>query len=405
MNTKIIIFLLLCLSIMNGIFAQNSTQLNYSEILNKTAANYSDVHSSQSRIKYYNKCFDCDSISLISAEIMVVNTTTDTVFRKYFHYTVDKQKKDDIRIKKFYNGTYLYVILDTVGNNGYTEFDAHKRLTSPITGTKDGNILDISDLFDQRILDKIFSENGDHISVFDTLINEKKYIVHKTLFEDGEDFTNRQRSIIIDPNAYRIERVFISVNYFHQIQIDDYLIKNLRLNAIDKQNLDKIISEELNGLEKNVYVKKVKQPLELDTLIEDFSITTYPDKEEKLIQLKDRIVLLDIWHTACLPCAKTFPEINTLYDKYHEHVDFYALNLSFDDFNDLSRVEQFTGIVPIHSDIVFGQSNLFEQLNVIAFPTVYILHNGELKYLNIGYDPDRDVVKEIELLLEEMIEK
>lgn len=405
MNSKIFILLVILLHSLKLGYAQNSSQQYYNEIFSRTAANYSDVHSSQFRIEYYNKCFDCDSISLISAEVMVVNAKTDTLFRKYFHYTMDKQKEDDRVIKKFYNGDYLYVIVDSVGNNGYIEFDAHKGLTSPITGTKDGNILGISDLFDQRILNKIFSETGHHILLFDTLINDKKYIVHKTLFEDGDDFTNRQRIIFIDPNSYTIERVFISVNYFHQIQIDDYVIKNLKLNAIDKQNLDKIITEELSGLEKNVYVKKEFKPLELGTTIEDFSIMTYPNKEEKVIQLKERIVLLDFWYTACLPCTKSIPDINTLYSKYNEQIDFYAINMSIEDFNDLSKVERFTEIVPIHSEIVFGHSSLFEKLMIIALPSIYILHDGELIYLNLGYDPNKDVVKEIELLLEEVIEK
>jgi thiol-disulfide isomerase/thioredoxin len=44
---------------------------------------------------------------------------------------------------------------------------------------------------------------------------------------------------------------------------------------------------------------------------------------------KGKVVLLDIWHSACLPCIKQFPEIQKLYDKYKSDTSVKIISLNF----------------------------------------------------------------------------
>ena len=46
-------------------------------------------------------------------------------------------------------------------------------------------------------------------------------------------------------------------------------------------------------------------------------------------QLKGKVILFDIWHSACLPCINQFPEIQELYDQYKNDPQVRIVSLNF----------------------------------------------------------------------------
>lgn len=52
-------------------------------------------------------------------------------------------------------------------------------------------------------------------------------------------------------------------------------------------------------------------------------------EEIPMENLKGKTILFDIWHSACLPCIKQFPEIQKLHDEYKDDPNIRIVSLNF----------------------------------------------------------------------------
>lgn len=61
-------------------------------------------------------------------------------------------------------------------------------------------------------------------------------------------------------------------------------------------------------------------------------------REVDLSKMRGKVVLIDFWGTACVPCVAELPQIKTAYDKFHEK-GFEVIGISFD--TDRARLQRF----------------------------------------------------------------
>jgi thiol-disulfide isomerase/thioredoxin len=66
--------------------------------------------------------------------------------------------------------------------------------------------------------------------------------------------------------------------------------------------------------------------------------TSLDGREVDLAKLKGKVVLVDFWGTACVPCVAALPTIKTAYDKYHQQ-GFEVIGISYD--SDKARLTRF----------------------------------------------------------------
>jgi cytochrome c biogenesis protein CcmG/thiol:disulfide interchange protein DsbE len=61
----------------------------------------------------------------------------------------------------------------------------------------------------------------------------------------------------------------------------------------------------------------------------DFTVTSMAGQDVSLSDYRDRVVLLNVWATWCLPCREEMPSMERLYQAI-EHEDFVILAVSID---------------------------------------------------------------------------
>jgi peroxiredoxin len=71
------------------------------------------------------------------------------------------------------------------------------------------------------------------------------------------------------------------------------------------------------------------QPVLAGATAPDFSVTTMKGEPVRLSDYGDRVVLLNIWATWCLPCREEMPSMQRLYEAIGDH-DFEILAVSID---------------------------------------------------------------------------
>jgi cytochrome c biogenesis protein CcmG/thiol:disulfide interchange protein DsbE len=139
----------------------------------------------------------------------------------------------------------------------------------------------------------------------------------------------------------------------------------------------------------------------------DIELNTLSGKQIKISDFKGEPVVLNFWHTRCVPCIKEMPQLNIIKSDYKGKVEFLAITK--DDtklVTDLLKEHlfEFTQVV--------NAEELTNSLQINRFPTmVYIDKNGKVintghgvavrkdKDGNLAFDGDQHIRKEIDNLL------
>jgi hypothetical protein len=93
----------------------------------------------------------------------------------------------------------------------------------------------------------------------------------------------------------------------------------------------------------NIFAYFTMNPVLAKSELFNSKIVDSNDKEITIEKYKGKVLLFDLWHSACLPCIKQFPEIQSLHDyfKTDTSVKIISLNIPLDKDKSL-RPAQFT---------------------------------------------------------------
>ncbi|MEK6325385.1 MAG: redoxin domain-containing protein [Acidobacteriota bacterium] len=117
-------------------------------------------------------------------------------------------------------------------------------------------------------------------------------------------------------------------------------------------------------------------------------------------QFKGNIVVLDFWATWCVPCIAEIPSFNRLQEKYEARgVRVVGVTLAS---GEAKEVKPFVGRNKMKYTILMGDDDQVYDLNVVAFPTTYIVTRDMRvfrRYIGVSPKKAAEIEADIQTLL------
>ena len=108
-----------------------------------------------------------------------------------------------------------------------------------------------------------------------------------------------------------------------------------------------------------------------------------PDK----ISLEGKVVYVDFWASWCLPCRKSFPWMQSMYDDYHSKgLEIVAVNVDIDHKSATKFLEENQVTFPVVFDSTGDLARLY---GLEAMPTSFIYgRDGKLASQHLGFQEE-----------------
>ena len=119
----------------------------------------------------------------------------------------------------------------------------------------------------------------------------------------------------------------------------------------------------------------------------DFELKTVDGKNITLESLKDKVVFINFWFTACVPCIEEMPTLNDLQEAYKDKVEFLSVT-----FDKVDKVQKFLSKREFNfKHIVDAKSLLIEKMKNQEYPKNLIIdRNGIITYFRGGLPFTKD---------------
>ena len=120
----------------------------------------------------------------------------------------------------------------------------------------------------------------------------------------------------------------------------------------------------------------------------DINLKTFEGDKVNVADLtsNDKIAILSLWATWCVPCIKELDAINELYDEWKTQVDFEVYAISVDDSRSINRAKALVnGKGWEHNILLDTNHNLKRALGASAIPVTIIVRNNKILYRHTVY--------------------
>jgi len=137
-----------------------------------------------------------------------------------------------------------------------------------------------------------------------------------------------------------------------------------------------------------VQVKQAEVPPgEIGSRLPEFSATDFKGHEVSSADLRDKVVLIDIWATWCAPCRKEMPGYQRLADRYGSN-GFAVIGLKADMMADTENPLAFARKIGVHYPLVVATDALLEKFGGLqGLPTTMLYdRQGVLRKKVIGFE-------------------
>lgn len=134
----------------------------------------------------------------------------------------------------------------------------------------------------------------------------------------------------------------------------------------------------------------------------NFTLESMDGGSVSLADFEGDVVLLNFWATWCGPCREEMPQLEAIYERYHD-LGFTLLGVNVEE--DSSGASRFLSETPVSFPILFDPENEVSELyHVVAMPsTVIIGRDGTMRYVHHGYKSgyEQDYQAQVRALLRE----
>lgn len=122
-------------------------------------------------------------------------------------------------------------------------------------------------------------------------------------------------------------------------------------------------------------------------------------------QLDEQIIILDFWYSSCYPCIQSIPEVNKIYDRFHDKgVVIFGVNIIDDEFKNKSRIEKYVRNNPMKYQTIMADPQSYTTWVPNGYPMLLILDSDfQLIGTHGGYS--ETMADEISKIIEEHLDR
>jgi thiol-disulfide isomerase/thioredoxin len=145
-----------------------------------------------------------------------------------------------------------------------------------------------------------------------------------------------------------------------------------------------------------------------EVLAESFSMNApayeFTDMQGNVLNnetMKGKVVFVDFWATWCNPCRRELPEFQRFYDMHKKNPKVAFVAASTD--SDKSKVAPYIAAEKYTFPVAYAEMNA-NNFGVEGIPSLFIIGpDGKIRYKIVGFDPDKDFVREMTWRLESLL--
>ncbi len=134
----------------------------------------------------------------------------------------------------------------------------------------------------------------------------------------------------------------------------------------------------------------------------NFQFTDFAGRVLNNTSMLGKVVFVDFWATWCNPCRRELPEFQAFYDLYKDNPRVAFIAASTDSEKD--KVKPFIQGMKFTFPVAYAEENA-TKFGVEGIPSLLIMGpSGKIRYKIVGFDPDKDFVREMSWRLESLLD-
>lgn len=107
---------------------------------------------------------------------------------------------------------------------------------------------------------------------------------------------------------------------------------------------------------------------------------------------EDKIVIVSLWATWCVPCLKELDAISEVYDEWQSETNVELIAVSVDDSRTVKRVKPLINGKGWDYTILLDTNNDFQRaLGAATVPLTLLIKNNEIVFRHSGYSPGSEM--------------
>ncbi|KKO05506.1 TlpA family protein disulfide reductase [Pseudohongiella sp.] len=110
------------------------------------------------------------------------------------------------------------------------------------------------------------------------------------------------------------------------------------------------------------------------------------DAAVQLSELQGKVVYVDFWASWCLPCLRSLPQINGLYEQYRDQ-GFEVVAITIDDpVEDATEFLEDLEVPLAYSVVLDATADVMDQYRVVGMPTSFLIdRDGVIRKVHKGF--------------------
>ncbi len=176
-------------------------------------------------------------------------------------------------------------------------------------------------------------------------------------------------------------------------------VKQVYSNLNPDEDSEQFINDIQESLQERRREEVLSEVFDIDA--PDFQLTDFNGRSLNNENMLGKVLFVDFWATWCNPCRRELPEFQAFYDLYKNDPRVVFVAASTD--QEREKVQPYVDEMKFTFPIAYAEDTA-TKFGVEGIPSLFIIGpQGKIRYKIVGFDPDKDFVREMSWRLESLL--